>query len=101
MIFGLRCVMRSVIVELDDHEMAQVEAVALARRVAPADLLKSEALRGLATQVERKFATDEASEQRRQARFAILMRSHGIFAGDEDKPKDGLVYQNELRAEWR
>ncbi len=43
---------------------------------------------------------DQSLEQRRQVRFAILMRSHGIFAGDSNKPKDGLVYQNELRAEW-
>ena len=42
-----------------------------------------------------------AKEQRRLARLAILMRSNGIFAGDPNKPKDGLAYQKELRAEWQ
>ena len=46
--------------------------------------------------------TDKAAkEQRRLARLAILMRSNGIFAGDPNKPKDGLAYQKELRAEWQ
>jgi len=42
-----------------------------------------------------------AKEQRRLARLAILMRSNGIFAGDPNKPKDGLAYQKELRTEWQ
>jgi membrane-associated protease RseP (regulator of RpoE activity) len=111
--------MRQVIVELDDKEMATLEAVARARRVAPAEVLKVEAIRGLRQVVTDIMADnvaieglvhmistndvtpDEAKEQRRQARLAVLMRSNGIFAGDKDKPKDGLVYQKELRAEWQ
>lgn len=91
--------MRKIIVELDDWEMAQVDALARARQVAVADVLKTEALK--ASQDVAPLSSDEAQEQRRQARLAILMRSHGIFAGDQDKPKDGLAYQRELRAEWQ
>lgn len=46
-------------------------------------------------------AEDTAKEERRKQRLAILMRSNGIFAGDPGKPKDGVAYQNELRAEWQ
>ena len=94
--------MRQVIVELDDKEMAKLEAIARELRVEPADVLKAAAIRSLTTNgtvmTGIPVSQDEAKEQRRQARLAILMRSHGIFDGDKDKPKDGLVYQKELRA---
>ena len=97
--------MRQVIVELDDKEMAKLEAIARERRIEPADVLKAAALQGLtitgAATTASPVSQDEAKEQRRQARLAILMRSHGIFDGDKDKPKDGLVYQKKLRAEWQ
>ncbi|MYM75560.1 hypothetical protein GTP55_22595 [Duganella sp. FT109W] len=91
--------MRKVVVELDEREMAHVEALARERQVQPAEVLKSAALK--IAQSPPQPDTDEAKEQRRQARFAILMRSHGMLAGDQSRPKDGLVYQNELRAEWQ
>jgi hypothetical protein len=92
-------VMRKVIVELDEQGMARLEALAQVRQVRPADVLKAAALTTLA--VAPVSSTKEAQEQRRQARLAILMRSHGIFTGDKDRFRDGLVYQNELRAEWK
>jgi hypothetical protein len=99
--------MRQVIVELDYKEMAQLEAVARARNIDPADVLKVEALRVFASDAAiahlapATSTDDKAAEQRRQARLAILMRSNGIFSGESNKPKDGLVYQQELRAEWQ
>lgn len=101
--------MQKVIVELNDEDMARIEEVARSRKVDAANVLKVEALRAAA---KYRVANDNApeapvaaeasttAEQRRQARLAVLMRSHGIFAGEPGKPKDGLIYQNELRAEW-
>src|SRR5471032_1693286 len=85
-----------------------------ARQVAPAAVLKEEALT-LASSITPAIgagpvdlpivpgiSTDKAAKElRRQARLTILMRSNGIFAGDQNKPRDGLVYQKELRAEWQ
>jgi hypothetical protein len=104
--------MQRVTVELADEEMALLEAVARARHVQPADVLKAEALKlsaptdilpgGAVHKVALSISPEnEAREQRRQARLTILMRSNGIFSGKQDKPKDGLVYQKELRAEWQ
>ena len=103
--------MRKVIVELNDEDMASIEEVARSRKVDAASVLKVEALRAAAKyRVASNSVSDapasasaEASttpEQRRQARLAVLMRSHGILADEPGKPKDGLIYQNELRAEW-
>lgn len=162
--------MRQITVQLEDHEMVRLEAVARARHIEPAEVLKSEALKiatgsvvkvvkgryssgigaqrkmqadfsvteaelkqflklslrgGAAFRLQGKLAKmnamityggaarmqrqteimqateDTAKEERRKRRLAILMRSNGIFAGDPGKPKDGLVYQKELRAEWQ
>lgn len=50
----------------------------------------------------KKTAPAESTlEQRRAARRAIL-RGDGtpLWKGEEGKPKDGLIYERELRAEW-
>jgi hypothetical protein len=39
-------------------------------------------------------------EQRCAARLAVLQGSFGIWKGEPGKPKDGLFYEQELRAEW-
>jgi hypothetical protein len=39
-------------------------------------------------------------EERRAARLAILQQGGPLWAGEEGKPKDGLVYEQQLRAEW-
>ena len=39
-------------------------------------------------------------EQRRAARLAILQGDGPLWKGEEGKPKDGLLYERELRAEW-
>lgn len=74
--------------ELDDREMGRTEAVARADDCA-------------ARIVTIPSAEEQAKEDRRQTRLAILMRSSGLWAGEPNKLKDGLVYQEELRAEWR
>lgn len=174
--------MRQVMVELDDQEMAKLEALARQSRVEPAELLKAAAFKGLTNNgrpmvlkgryvnwkdlraifrekvtasaasasdipvagdngkseflitetqlrqfpaflmrraararppnfrevadsgvvaIDSVAVENEAKEERRRARLAVLMRSSGIFKGDPGKPKDGLIYQNELRAEWQ
>jgi hypothetical protein len=39
-------------------------------------------------------------EQRRARRLAILQGGSPLWKGEEGKPKDGLLYEKELRAEW-
>lgn len=39
-------------------------------------------------------------EERRAARLAILQQGGPLWEGEPGKPKDGLVYEQELRAEW-
>lgn len=41
-----------------------------------------------------------AAEARRQSRLAALSRSCGIWAGEPDTPRDGVIYQQKLRTEW-
>jgi hypothetical protein len=41
-----------------------------------------------------------AAEVRRQARLATLSRSCGIWAGEPDMPRDGVIYQQKMRTEW-
>ncbi len=43
---------------------------------------------------------EAAKRSRRKLRLAALMESSGIWAGEPGKPRDGMVYQQELRAEW-
>lgn len=75
-------------VELGDKELDRIEAVA------PAD--------DYAARIATIPSGEElAKENRRQARLAILMRSSGIWAGEPNKPRNGIAYQEELRAEWR
>lgn len=106
--------MRQLTVELNDDEMSQLEAAARAQNLTPSDMIKAEVLKaltpvgtigpsdGAAVTIVKTPSTDDlAREDRRQARLAILMRSNGIWAGEPNKPKDGLVYQKELRAEWQ
>ena len=47
-------------------------------------------------------AADEqaAKQARRGARHAALLKSSGIWAGEPNKARDGMIYQRELRAEW-
>jgi hypothetical protein len=44
--------------------------------------------------------TEGNLEERRAARLAILKQGGPLWAGEEGKPKDGLFYEQQLRAEW-
>ncbi|NRR33172.1 hypothetical protein HSX11_23655 [Oxalobacteraceae bacterium] len=106
--------MRQLTLELDDQDMARLEAEARVRRIDPILLAKAELLKMLETfnAVDAIHAavteaigvvrddSPEAKEDRRRARLAALMPSNGIWAGEPNKPKDGVVYQEEMRAEW-
>lgn len=46
-------------------------------------------------------STDAALVARRAARRAALKGSQGIWEGEPGKPKDGVKYQEEMRAEWQ
>lgn len=37
----------------------------------------------------------------RAKRFAAIMSVHGIWQADPGKPRDGVDYQREMRAEWQ
>jgi len=45
-------------------------------------------------------AAENALRARQQTRLNALMPSRGIWAGDTGTPKDGLLYEQKLRAEW-
>lgn len=100
--------MRQLTVELKEEEMERLEAVARARHTDPVGFIRAEVLKALTPGgtppvgiVTIPPSDAKTREDRRQARLAVLMRSNGIWAGDPNKPKDGLAYQEELRAEWR
>ena len=121
--------MRRIIVEVDERDIVAYEALARAKKVDLVEIisaqikltaellnkagtLATEALvaEALAGQIQKDLAAlsfDETApaestlEQRRAARRAIL-RGDGtpLWKGEEGKPKDGLIYERELRAEW-
>lgn len=39
-------------------------------------------------------------EERRAARLAMLEQGGPLWEGEPGKPRDGLIYEQELRAEW-
>lgn len=93
--------MRLLIVELDDKDMALLEAVARSRHTDPGVLVKTEVLKALLkirnSTLEDRGKTQEA---RRLARIAALLPSSGIWAGEAGTMKDGVAYQEKMRAEW-
>ncbi len=99
--------MRKFVIELDDTELAQLEAAAHALHTDPAAMVKAhllEAIQQSAKERDEVIApwddSPEAKRARRHARLLALSASSGIWPGERDKPKDGLVYQEDLRAEW-
>ncbi|NGZ83369.1 hypothetical protein [Duganella aceris] len=82
--------------------MELLEAVSRARQTGLADVAKEELFKALASSkpTDDRDDTANAREARRQARLRALAPSSGIWDGDPDKPKDGVAYQEEMRAEW-
>ncbi len=110
--------MRQITVELDDSEMAALEAEARVQQVEPSILLAlkmKEFLKagavvepGQAGQESRmdesgvRQGSGEASAAARRAqRLAVLQGSCGIWPGEPGKLKDGVYYQEEMRSEWQ
>lgn len=103
-------VMRQLIVEMGELEMAELEAAARARGIDPEKINKAQLLQLLeALQLcmagPNATATQEVQQgtvpRARAERLAALMSMHGIWKGDPDQPQDGVAYQQEVRAEWR
>lgn len=95
--------MRQLTLDLDDKDMAQLEAMARERRTDPAAIAKAELLKMLIPAASASAGPDDADaakHARRSARLAALAPSSGIWTGEPNKPKDGVAYQEEMRAEW-
>lgn len=95
--------MRQLTLELDDKDMAKLEVMARARRTDPAAVAKAELLKMLIPAASAGAGRDEADsakKARRSARLAALAPSSGIWAGEPNQPKDGVAYQEAMRAEW-
>ena len=45
-------------------------------------------------------AAENALRARQQARLDALMPSCGIWPGEAGTPRDGLLYEQKMRAEW-
>lgn len=45
-------------------------------------------------------ATTESKEEHRRRRVSALKAAEGLWKNRTDVPKDGIEYQEQLRAEW-
>lgn len=93
--------MRQLTLELDDKDMARLEVMARACRTDPATMAKAQLLQMLIPDSAGITQQDDGAKgARRKARFEALSSSSGIWAGEPNKPRDGVAYQEEMRAEW-
>jgi hypothetical protein len=108
--------MRQITVELEDGQMASLEAEARIKSLEPSILLALKMKAVLNAQLcglddSEQIPVDDIGSgngngkddaaARRAARLAILERSCGIWQGEPGKPKDGVYYQEEMRSEWQ
>ena len=102
-------------IDINDTELARLQAAAQAGQADPSDILYAVVKQGLRRmgQGGAKYGVEDNARptakldlsgltlaERRAKRFALLQNSSGIWAGEPGKPRDGLMYQQELRAEW-
>lgn len=102
-------------IDINDTELERLQATAQAGHAQPSDILYAVVRQGLrrmgagvmkysvednTNPVSRLDLSGLSLAERRAKRFALLQGSSGIWAGEPGKPRDGLVYQQELRAEW-
>ncbi|KQQ39957.1 hypothetical protein ASF61_03855 [Duganella sp. Leaf126] len=102
-------------IDIDDTELAHLRAAAQESKTDPSNILSAVVKQGLQQMrssqstyavedntlpVSRLDLTGLTLEERRARRFAILQNSSGIWSGEPGMPRDGLVYQQALRAEW-
>ena len=121
--------MPKITVELDDGDMAELDAKARAERVSPEKIItnalktqfnpRARAKRARATAIiggagqeanqssqKREIAgagdsdTPDSLETRQAARRAALLPAFGMWADDDSKLKDGVAYQKAMRSEW-
>lgn len=118
--------MRQLTVELEEEDMAQLEATARARRIDRAHVTKAQLLTLLGAGTTMRWRAGlgarrapvavkgakivficrpkrprEDQAVARARRMEALMSMQGIWKGDVNKPQDGVAYQQEVRAEWR
>ncbi len=48
-----------------------------------------------------ELASEDTIDVRRARRMAALKKVAGIWADRSDIPADGLIYQHDMRSEWR
>lgn len=95
-------VMRKITVHIDDNDLAAFQAEARASNTGPEDIIARAAHElSVPWDAPIQTATGETLEERRAKRFAILQGDGPLWIGEPGKPKDGLVYEQELRAEWQ
>jgi len=102
-------------IDINDAELAGLRAAAQAGQADPSDILYAvvkQGLRRMAPGASEYSVEDNGKPvikldlsglslaERRAKRFALLQNSSGIWEGEPGKPRDGLLYQQELRAEW-
>ncbi len=77
--------MPKITVELDDSDMAELDAEARVKKaIEDAD----------------DPAGADSLASRQAARRAALLPAFGMWEDDDSKPKDGVAYQKAIRAEW-
>lgn len=102
--------MPKITLELDNEDMAELDAAGRAKHVSSekivVELVKAQLLRQRhAERAEAQMASSDVAKtddlaSRQAARRAALLPAFGMWVDDDTKPKDGVAYQKAIRAEW-
>lgn len=92
--------MAQLTVTLSDSEMAQLSAIAKAENMAPEDVVTAH-VKSLVLKGRTNAQATHLADPDRQRRLAVASKILGLWKDRTDIPKDGLEYQEEMRAEWR
>ncbi|SFV17779.1 hypothetical protein [Pseudoduganella namucuonensis] len=92
--------MAHITVTLSDSEMAQLSAIAKAGNMAPEEVVTAH-VKSLVLKVSTNAQATQLADPDRQRRLAVASKILGLWKDRTDIPKDGLEYQEEMRAEWR
>ena len=91
--------MRKITVSLDDRDLVAIETEAREKRLST-EMVIAMKLKDSLQNVHPADVTGDTLEARRAKRLAILQGDGPLWTGEPGKPKDGLLYEQELRAEW-
>lgn len=106
--------MPKITVELDNGDMAELDAAAKAKHVSSEKIIievvkaqlvhqrrakRAEAQVALGSAISNIVKPDDLAS-RQASRRAALLPAFGMWADDDTKPKDGVAYQKAIRAEW-